>query len=219
MTTLGKILVFVNLVFSLVVCALIIMVYIARTNWHDAYRQQEDLYKASRASTDAAYAELKAVSEEKEAKVAAADAVLKKAQAELDTQRKELAAAQDNLKNMTLNRNKSDAAVTKLQSELQRRADEVKKMEEFVTTLNERNGALVKEMLDLRDKKTAAEIQNNTLRVRNEGMQRRLEELEKEKALARATGGAASGQKGGINPPLQDAAGGVKGPDWTGRRS
>ena len=39
MTVLGKILVFVNLVFSLVTAGLIVMVFTTRTNWNDAFKK------------------------------------------------------------------------------------------------------------------------------------------------------------------------------------
>ena len=39
MTIVGKILVFVNLVFSLVVGGLVMMVYMTRTNWEDAFNK------------------------------------------------------------------------------------------------------------------------------------------------------------------------------------
>ncbi len=39
MTAVGKILVFLNLVFSLVVGAFVIMIYLARTHWVDEYKK------------------------------------------------------------------------------------------------------------------------------------------------------------------------------------
>src|SRR3954447_6156852 len=50
MTTLGKILVVVNLVFSLVTGALIVMVYATRTNWHAEYVKRVDEQKALQAN-------------------------------------------------------------------------------------------------------------------------------------------------------------------------
>src|ERR1700722_7094718 len=49
MTTLGKILAIVNLVLSLVVGAFIIMSYVARTNWHEAYNRVNDQLKVAQA--------------------------------------------------------------------------------------------------------------------------------------------------------------------------
>jgi len=45
MTNLGKILVFVNLVLSLLVGALIISTYVNRTDWHTAYNKLENEMK------------------------------------------------------------------------------------------------------------------------------------------------------------------------------
>jgi len=47
MTTVGKLLVFLNLVFSLVVGAFAVMDYTARTHWADAYKKLETQYKVS----------------------------------------------------------------------------------------------------------------------------------------------------------------------------
>src|SRR6266568_256084 len=52
MTIFGKILVFVNLAFSLVVGGLVMMVYLTRANWEDAYRKSEAQLKAVGADRD-----------------------------------------------------------------------------------------------------------------------------------------------------------------------
>ena len=49
MTTLGKILVIVNFVFTLVTGALIIMVFAVRTNWKHSYDTVNKYYEVSKA--------------------------------------------------------------------------------------------------------------------------------------------------------------------------
>src|SRR5437868_5245597 len=56
MTVIGKILVFVNLVFSLITAGLIVMVYTTRTNWADAYNKQTAALKVVRDDLSAAQA-------------------------------------------------------------------------------------------------------------------------------------------------------------------
>jgi sugar-specific transcriptional regulator TrmB len=217
MTTIGKILVFVNLAFSLVVCALIIMVYIARTNWHDAYTKQKALYDVAAARAKAADEELKAVYDETRDQLAKADAAIKKAEKELEERRAELKAAQENLKNMAANKAKADATVAKLQAEVQKRAEEVKKMEEFLKVTNDRNTELVKEMNRLRELKTASDIENKTLRFQNQNLIDKLAEREKELVRMRATGGAVTSSRTvEFNPPPQDVEGVVKNTDSSG---
>jgi hypothetical protein len=52
MTVVGKILAFVNLVFSVAVGALIILVYVTRTNWAEGYNKTKAAYDAAVASRD-----------------------------------------------------------------------------------------------------------------------------------------------------------------------
>src|SRR5438105_2204524 len=92
MTVLGKILVMVNLVFSLVVGALIIIVYVARTNLADAYDKTNKAYqqavaKANTSDDAAEKAKAKAKTE------------IAKIQARLDEKDKALATALVSLKN------------------------------------------------------------------------------------------------------------------------
>src|SRR5262249_23040427 len=68
MTALGKILVFINLLFSLVVAALIIMVFIARTTWSENAKNWKSAYEAANASANAAIGERDAVKTEYERK-------------------------------------------------------------------------------------------------------------------------------------------------------
>ena len=49
MTVLGKILVFINLVFSLLTGGLIVMVFLTRAQWNDAFAKQAAAYKVATA--------------------------------------------------------------------------------------------------------------------------------------------------------------------------
>ena len=51
MTILGKILVFVNLLFSLVTGALVIMVYVTQNNWVDGFEKLKKNYQVSEANS------------------------------------------------------------------------------------------------------------------------------------------------------------------------
>ena len=57
MTVLGKILVFVNLVFSLMTAGLIVMVYTSRVNWSAAYSTQSKAMAVARADAETATAD------------------------------------------------------------------------------------------------------------------------------------------------------------------
>src|SRR5438105_242371 len=51
MTILGKILVFVNLIFSLVTGALVIMVYVTQNNWVDGFEKLKKNYQVAEANS------------------------------------------------------------------------------------------------------------------------------------------------------------------------
>ncbi len=59
MTAVGKILVFFNLIFSLVVGAFVVTVYISQTHWVAEYNQLKERYVVADASNAAYQAELK----------------------------------------------------------------------------------------------------------------------------------------------------------------
>ena len=71
MTVLGKILVFINLVFSLLTGGLIVMVFLTRAQWNDAFKKQQDAYKIAVAQ---AQADVKAVQDQVQAKQGEVDA-------------------------------------------------------------------------------------------------------------------------------------------------
>lgn len=97
MTVLGKILVFVNLVFALITMGLITMVFIARTNWRVGYESLEKQLQVARADL-ATERDSKQVALEQRAKdLKLAEEDLKKARAETEVVRGDLAATQTRL--------------------------------------------------------------------------------------------------------------------------
>src|SRR5262245_33978944 len=88
MTVLGKILVFVNLVFSLITGALIIMVFATRTNWKAGFDDLNKKYTVQQATIGAYTKDLEERTKDKE-KV---EGELKNAQAKFDAEKKALDA-------------------------------------------------------------------------------------------------------------------------------
>jgi hypothetical protein len=216
MTTFGKILVFVNLVFSLLVCALVIMVFIARTNWKDAYDKKDEQWKAARASADASADTMKSTIDLNEAQ-------LRAAQADKDRAVKELATAQQNLKDLRADNDKLIAKNTELTAladkrkvEVERRAEEVKKQEEFLARATETNTNLIKEMNKYREQAVAATIENRSLRNANQNLVAKLEEAQKDLIRVKTAGTTVAGAKPKINPPLENVEGLIKQADTSG---
>jgi hypothetical protein len=214
MTVLGKILVFVNLVFSLVVCALIIMVFIARTNWHAYAEAKDKQLQSAVASADASADQLTAVWNESRAVLAARDAELKKLQGELVNAQQALQTAQEDLKKVSISRDKADASAQKLMAEVQRRAEEVTKLEQFISEANDRNTELVKKMNQERDTRVSTDIENKSLKDRLEIVSRRYEETQKDLVRMKSGATAIAGRQ--PNPPLENVEGIIKNTDTGG---
>jgi len=219
MTVLGKILVIVNLVFSLVVGALIIMVYVARTNWALEYNKLTTSYEAAKASA------VLARDESNQAKAAFEDRLNKK-QGELDTAlatvQKETKARQDAEAALLLEKGtgvKAGINAETSKSEISRRVDEVKILDERIASLQKDNGELQKEKADLRDAKVAAEIERDSLKARNAALVEQVatlaRQIEKGKAIVTSSG---AGTTPGVrkNPPQENIEGLVKTTDPSG---
>lgn len=208
MTAVGKILVFVNLLFSLIVGGFIIMVFIARTNWADGYKKVNEYYKASEADN----ATLRVAVQDIRAKTSQE---IDKLNAEIKKLQDDLAVKDGELRNLnaqlTAEKEKTvigDASTTAVQEETKRREEEIKRFEAQVKTLNDRLFASIAEQTKLRDRSVAAEIENKTLKERNNQLALKIEEIAKENDRIRnptaTTGGATMTAK---NPPLESIEG------------
>src|SRR5712691_9351571 len=216
MNFLGKTLVIVNLIFSLVVGGLIIMVFIARTNWAEAYN------KASK-EVQIANSNAKAYFDEAEKARADGKNEVAKVQTQLAEVQKQLAAEQVARKNADFDLayskgtvGKGSANATLAELEVRRREDEVKRLEEQLLAINKQNAELVVQMNTERDKAVAATIERDSVKVRNVAMSQKLEEMATQMAKAKATGGDTKGVAGAKNPPTEQVEGLIKDTDTSG---
>jgi myosin heavy subunit len=209
MTAVGKILVFVNLLFSLVVGGFIIMVYIARTNWAENYKNIETRYKALAAEADTIRAEtqemrtkiaqemdgLKAANKKLTDDMAAKDAELKAVNTQLAAEREKTVTG--------------DATSTSVLAQSQRREEEIKRYETEIKKLNDKLNASISDQTKLRDRAVAADIENNSLKNRNKQLVDQLEDMGKENIRLRNVGGSAAGTSTvtAKNPPLENIEG------------
>ncbi|MGL4551266.1 MAG: hypothetical protein ACRC33_08760, partial [Gemmataceae bacterium] len=202
MTTVGKLLVFMNLVFSLVVGAFAVMDYTARTHWADGYKKLEAQYQVA-AGTASAYKaeadrltkqqadlndklsasgdkELRVERPEDAGKVALkAAAMLDERGRTIDGLKKQLEAKERVITEQKVELAKSQATSTVAVADVGSRGADVTKL---VSQLNEeraRNNALVLEKNKLRDDKTAAEIDKNAFKARAEQLAADNQRLEK----------------------------------------
>lgn len=186
MTVLGKILVFVNLVASLLTAGFIAMAFTTRTNWQKAYAET-----AARVTTINANA--KAEVEEVTGQLKALEAQVKKREGEKVELTKSVDAEKDSLKAKLAEMTSIQEALAKatqntkdLTAEVERRKVEV---EGFNQRLNERDAKISdidRQLAKLRDEKTRFETQYQIAKERNEQLRQQSEALKLELAQLKA---------------------------------
>ena len=214
MTALGKILVIINLIFSLVVCGLMVMVYVARTNWAEGYSKQKKQYEIVQKSFEAKKKEL-------EDAQAQWDGVIKDLKEQIAQKDKRIKEEEKNTLDAKQQRveehkilDEEAATVTKLKSELERREKEVQKLEEALVKKDDDIKRLAKEVSDERNEKTNAQMQVAILLERLNRMNGQMEELVRENTRLKRTGG--TGESIANNPPPQNVKGVITNTDVGG---
>jgi myosin heavy subunit len=208
MTAVGKILVFVNLLFSLMVGGFIIMVYIARTNWADNYKNLEARYKALAAEADSTRAEAQEIRTKVAQEIDALKAANKKLTEDLVAKDAEVKAVNTQLAAEREKTVTGDATSTSVLAQAQRREEEIKRYETDLKKLNDRLSTSISEQTKLRDRAVASDIENKTLKDRNNQLALQLEDMSKENIRLRNVGGAAAGTTvAAKNPPLENIEG------------
>jgi hypothetical protein len=217
MTILGKILVIVNLVFSLVTGALIVTVFATRTNWKDAYDVLKKRFDVAEANARTYQSEIDTIraSAGTEVKVArnqsaAAEASEKQASSHADdllTQSKQL---QDRLRLVSAN-------IESATEELHRRKAEIDKLKEITADKEKKMSDLEELNKEYRDKMIEAQLHAEQEHERNVDLLnenvRLNKELEKRATLASSVSGAGGSS---LRPPQDDVQGQVLDTDRTG---
>lgn len=180
MTTLGKILVFANLVFSLLTGALIIMVYTTRTNWAVGHAQMKK-------SFDVSQAQVRALAEEVKAVRAKGDAEISRLRGEVKDRDDKIAKAGKDVEAKTAAANGETAKLKELQAandaanrELQQRRDEVKLKDAAVASLQEKMNAIEVRNKEILDKFIRTDIAARSLQDRLKRMMEQNDTLARE---------------------------------------
>jgi hypothetical protein len=217
MTTAGKIVVFLVLIFSLLQGGLTVVNYAAHTTWaaqNDELQKQNAVLKAN--ADQFAVEKTKA---EKDAtdKLAAKDAELKKQQEELNaksTQITDQAATEQKRKQEQLTLN---AALASAQADLKRRQDENDQMKTTLAAQMDENKRMVDLNNTLRQDKITAEIKANALLARNNELESKLQDLAREVARMKSPLAGGGGKAGtGKNPPAANIEGLISKTDSSG---
>src|SRR5437868_3196032 len=150
MGVLGKILVFVNLVFSLLTAGLIIVVFTTRTNWREAYNKIDTniriVQAAAKADVDAA--DLRVA--EKDKQYQALDRDKKAAEAAKAKTEEELKKAKDDLVAFEKTHNANNQAFTDATQELNRRKQEVEDLQKRLVERDKKIADIDSQMARLR---------------------------------------------------------------------
>jgi hypothetical protein len=211
MTVMGKILVIVNLVFSLLTAFLIMMVYTARTNWAEAYKKLEANYQAAQSNAVTFNTDAQESKKQADTRVNAAEAEVKTLKGELDVAKKD---GQANLAKFEAASRENQVAKVNadtLAEELKRRQLEVDAMKGREAENNKRMVQLEDQAKAFRDRAVEAEIASKSMQDRNDNLRVQLENMTKDLERARTGGGTGvASASQGKNPPQADIEGTVK---------
>lgn len=212
MTVLGKILVGINLLFSLLICGFIVVVYTARTNWKEQYDKAVRELKVSRADRDT-YRD-KAAQVDDVTKKWTDDKVRlteEKAAIAKDSDR-QVTELKDQIKKAQQDGRVADDNFKKASQDAEARLEEVKRLQ---TTVQEREKnilALESQSNHLRTEKVNAEIQLRSSEDRNQNLLAQIQDMMREREKGRVTS-IPGGSQAVSNPPAEDLEGLVKATD------
>jgi hypothetical protein len=210
MTALGKVLVFVNLLFSLLTAGFIITVFITRTNWKAKFDEAANEVKVARQELDA---------ERGSRQRAVADLLkqVKTAQGETEAVKGQLATAEADLKTEKLERQRltSTSETDKTNTGFQQQ--ELKRLQDERANLMNQIARRDTDLLNLRhdvtvfrDKATASDIAYQSAQRRNEQLLAQLETVNRQIAQLKASGASGGGLTANRTPPPDDVRGRIE---------
>jgi hypothetical protein len=209
MTTLGKALAVLNLVLSIFVGALIVMNYVARTNWHGAYVNLEKQAKVADADRKTYFEETVRL---KDAVAKAEQEAAKAVEAKNEAVRQQeavVAASNKRLSDEQRNRNSIQGTFASVTAELDRRQREVNYLTNMIGQRDEQLKKYEKAAEDSRDRAVQEEMRAKSEHQRNLAMLQKIEEQAKQIQKLEHSGGpgvvpVSAPQS---NPPQGDIAG------------
>ncbi len=217
MTAVGKILVFLNLVFSLLVGGFVAFAYVARTNWVAEFKKLETQNQVLAADARTFQSELQKAQQDAAAQIAKKDAELKNVQQDLDAANRVVAQLREDMGKLESKSQKENALATIATSEVGKRQEDVGQLRETLRKERETNNALSKQNAELKDQATVAQIERRSVQDANNRLEQQLQQMAREMARMRANGGAsAMARAGGKNPPPENVEGLVKNTDSSG---
>jgi hypothetical protein len=235
MTVVGKILVFLNLIFSLAVGAFAVMDYTARTHWADKYNNLSKKYQVVQADSQTWKAEAQILEKQKkdlnaqlvlaagkdleikgiddpEAQRAgkkAADLLIARGR-QIEELKTDLGKLRDQLAAEKKKNLAYDTTATTAQADANRRQVDTEKLRTILKAETDKNIQLVRDMNFHRDQAVAAQIKLDSVRDMNKRLEGQLQEMARDMARLRANLGSAGGVARGVNPPPENVEGLVR---------
>src|SRR5579875_3175702 len=217
MTAVGKILVFLNLVFSVVVGGFVAFAYAARTHWVSEYKKLEAQNSVLAADARTYQSELEKVKQEANAQIDKIKAELKSAQQDLEAANRVIAQLRDDLSKAKTQSQSEHALSSVYTSEVSKRQEDVAQLREALRKERETNNMLVKQNAELRDQATVAQIERRAVQEQNNRLEQQLQQMAKDMARLKAAGGVTMAARlSGKNPPPENIEGLVKDVDTRG---
>jgi len=230
MTVVGKILLWLNLVFSITVGVFVVMVYASGTHWVDAYEKLSRKYQVTQASGVASKAEadqyakdkkdlndsLRTLSKEladKNAEDTARKAVemLKDRGNEVAQLEGRVTALSDQLDAARAKVRQYETDTTEFQVDNNRHKADTDNLRKIVKAETDKNIQLTRDMNEMRDRAVAAEIQARAFKDMNSRLETQLQDMARDMTRIKANQGAvAGGANRGLNPPPDNVEGLVR---------
>jgi hypothetical protein len=211
MTALGKILIFFNLIFSVVVGALVIMDYTARTHWAEGVKKRDERIQVLNASNQAHEVAQANAEAEAEKRAAALKNQVKYAEDARARVEEQLRTVQEALKKEKDRANGHEAVNKSLLEEAKLRQSESLQLRDQVKKLDAENTQLVQKANTAVAGPGAAAIERAAFKQRNTQMLAQLREMAKEIQALRASGASPTRVASrGKNPPTETVEGLVK---------
>jgi hypothetical protein len=216
MTAVGKILVFLNLVLSLVIGGFVAFAYAARTHWVETDKQLRKQLEVLAADARTFQSEMEKAKQDAAAQIAKKDAELKNAQQDLDAANRVIVQLRDDLSKAKAQRDQQGNLSLAYTTEVNKRQDDVAQLREQLRKRDQEINAIVKQNAELRDQATVAQIGERTALERANRVEKQLQQMAKDMARMRANGASLTARAGGRNPPPEDVQGLVKDTDSKG---
>lgn len=219
MTIVGKILVFVNLVFSLVVGGLVLVVYATRANWQDAYKKEAARYSAADADRRQTLDDLASAKKNYDTAVADLKKQRDDALAVRDTAQKETRTALAELEKVKAADRASGATNTAIQTATSIRSTQVKELQAALDRELDDKQKVIAARNAERNLRLLAEIQAKTFQAQAAKLEQEVRDLAKElsiKQLGRGGATTVARKRGEDNPPAENVQGKIVSTDRAG---